>query len=95
MMRAWKMRVWSRGFQRRFRKSLSDRLLVTVIAPCIFASFAWASLAWAQESSHSAGWVVISVEDYRVLRAKAYPACERNGCVWLKSVSAPTPADVE
>ena len=68
------MRVWSRGFQRRFRKSLSDRLLVTVIAPCIFASFAWASLAWAQESSHSAGWVVISVEDYRVLRAKAYPA---------------------
>ena len=32
---------------------------------------------WAQEkpveSSHNAGWVVIPVEEYRVLRAKAYP----------------------
>jgi hypothetical protein len=26
------------------------------------------------ESSHASGWVVISVDDYRVLRAKAYPA---------------------
>src|SRR5580692_4774647 len=33
---------------------------------------------WAQEKpvepSHNAGWVVIPVEEYRVLRAKAYPA---------------------
>src|SRR5580693_8794059 len=32
---------------------------------------------WAQEKpvepSHNAGWVVIPVEEYRVLRAKAYP----------------------
>ena len=26
------------------------------------------------EASHAAGWVVIPVEEYRVLRAKAYPA---------------------
>ena len=29
--------------------------------------------AFGQESSHSSGWVVISVDEYRVLRAKAYP----------------------
>lgn len=31
-------------------------------------------LAIAQDASHSAGWVVISVDDYRDLRAKAYPS---------------------
>ena len=30
--------------------------------------------AIAQESTHSPGWVVISVDDYRDLRAKAYPS---------------------
>jgi hypothetical protein len=30
--------------------------------------------AFAQEAAHSPGWVVISVSDYRVLRAKAYPS---------------------
>jgi hypothetical protein len=28
----------------------------------------------AQEASHSPGWVVISVPDYRALRVKAFPA---------------------
>jgi hypothetical protein len=46
--------------------------------PCLLAaSICWGAIAQAQEkiteSSHAGGWVVISVEEYRVLRAKAYP----------------------
>jgi hypothetical protein len=46
--------------------------------PCILAaSICWGAVAQAQEKltepSHAAGWVVIPVEEYRVLRAKAYP----------------------
>jgi hypothetical protein len=46
--------------------------------PCLLAaSICWGAIAQAQEkiieSSHAAGWVVIPVEEYRVLRAKAYP----------------------
>jgi hypothetical protein len=46
--------------------------------PCIAAaSLCWGAAAQAQEkpaeTSHLAGWVVIPVEEYRVLRAKAYP----------------------
>lgn len=47
--------------------------------PCIVAaSLCWGAAARAQEKplepSHASGWVVIPVEEYRVLRAKAYPA---------------------
>src|SRR5256885_4854673 len=46
--------------------------------PCMLAaSICWGALAQAQEKSqepsHIAGWVVIPVDEYRVLRAKAYP----------------------
>jgi hypothetical protein len=46
--------------------------------PCLLAaSICWGAIAQAQEktaeSSHAGGWVVIPVEEYRVLRAKAYP----------------------
>jgi hypothetical protein len=46
--------------------------------PCmVAASLCWGAAAAAQdkpaEPSHNAGWVVIPVEEYRVLRAKAYP----------------------
>jgi hypothetical protein len=46
--------------------------------PCLVAaSLCWGAAAHAQEkpteSSHIAGWVVIPVDEYRVLRAKAYP----------------------
>src|ERR1700690_3145263 len=46
--------------------------------PCmVAASLCWGAAAGAQdkpaEPSHNAGWVVIPVEEYRVLRAKAYP----------------------
>jgi hypothetical protein len=46
--------------------------------PCLVAaSLVWGATVLAQErsteSSHTAGWVVIPVEEYRVLRAKAYP----------------------
>ena len=45
---------------------------------CVIALLACATGVRAQEkaadASHGAGWVVIPVEEYRVLRAKAYPA---------------------
>src|ERR1700676_256374 len=46
--------------------------------PCLVAaSLCWGAAAHAQEkpteSAHIAGWVVIPVDEYRVLRAKAYP----------------------
>jgi hypothetical protein len=46
--------------------------------PCLVAaSLCWGAAAHAQEKpsepSHIAGWVVIPVDEYRVLRAKAYP----------------------
>src|SRR6266581_4274443 len=50
------------------------RLFLLCIAT---ASICWGAPAQTQEktveSSHTAGWVVIPVEEYRVLRAKAYP----------------------
>jgi len=46
--------------------------------PCLLAASLSAIAAQAQDKpadpSHTAGWVVIPVEEYRVLRAKAYPA---------------------
>src|SRR5580692_422105 len=46
--------------------------------PCmVVASLCWGAVAGGQdkpaEPPHNAGWVVIPVEEYRVLRAKAYP----------------------
>ncbi len=54
------------------------RLTLRPLFPCILiASLCWGAAARAQEkpdeSSHTSGWVVIPVDEYRVLRAKAYP----------------------
>jgi hypothetical protein len=54
------------------------RFDLRLLFPCILAaSICWGSLAQAQEKGsepgHAAGWVVIPVDEYRVLRAKAYP----------------------
>src|SRR5450631_578851 len=54
------------------------RFALRPLFPCfVAASIAWGAAAQAQEKptepSHTAGWVVISVDEYRVLRAKAYP----------------------
>ena len=56
------------------------RFALRPLLPCILvvaASLCWGALAPAQEkspeTSHAAGWVVIPVDEYRVLRAKAYP----------------------
>src|SRR5579859_5875036 len=53
------------------------RLTLRWFVPCIVASSLFCSAARAQEKpvepSHLAGWVVIPVDEYRVLRAKAYP----------------------
>src|SRR6201998_3148390 len=55
------------------------KFLLKRFFPCLAAcTFWWGALVHAQEkpveAAHAAGWVVIPVEEYRVLRAKAYPA---------------------
>ena len=59
---------------------LAASVLRGVVLRCVVSCFATSALfigAAAQEkpaeTSHLAGWVVIPVEEYRVLRAKAYP----------------------
>ena len=54
------------------------RFVLRPLFPCLVAaSVSWGAAAEAQEKavepSHAPGWVVIPVEEYRVLRAKAYP----------------------
>ena len=54
------------------------RFALRQFVPCILAAgLCTGVLAWAQEKPaepiHASGWVVIPVEEYRVLRAKAYP----------------------
>ena len=53
------------------------RLSLRLIIPCLVAGSIFSPAARAQqkpaEPSHIAGWVVIPVDEYRVLRAKAYP----------------------
>src|SRR5579871_3179395 len=60
------------------RRSQLRRFALKKLLPCcVMALLACATGVRAQEkasdSSHGAGWVVIPVEEYRVLRAKAYP----------------------
>ena len=54
------------------------RFALRPFACLVAASLIWGAALSAQEkspdSSHAAGWVVIPVEEYRMLRAKAYPA---------------------
>src|SRR6202030_755595 len=56
---------------------LRQFVLRTFIPCLVAASVCWGAPARAQEksaeTSHIAGWVVIPVEEYRVLRAKAFP----------------------
>jgi hypothetical protein len=47
--------------------------LVPLVAACYFSGALLSAQEKAPELSHTAGWVVIPVEEYRVLRAKAYP----------------------
>src|SRR5580692_9482062 len=54
------------------------RFVLRPLFPCmVVASLCWGAVAGGQdkpaEPSHNAGWVVIPVDEYRVLRAKAYP----------------------
>src|SRR6202140_3485209 len=55
-----------------------SRFTLRPFFPCLVsASLCWGATTQAQEKplepSHIAGWVVIPVDEYRVLRAKAYP----------------------
>lgn len=49
------------------------RFLLCLVAAATFFAGAIQAQEKAPEASRSAGWVVIPVEEYRVLRAKAYP----------------------
>jgi len=48
-------------------------LLPCLVTACICSVVAARAQEKPAESAHAAGWVVIPVEEYRVLRAKAYP----------------------
>ena len=56
------------------RLDVLRRLLPCVMAASICSTVAAPAQEKPAEPSHAAGWVVIPVEEYRVLRAKAYPA---------------------
>ena len=47
------------------------KLFIVCLAATLFIS---TSIVSAQEATHSSGWIVISVDDYKALRAKAFPA---------------------
>jgi hypothetical protein len=54
------------------------RIALRHFVPCILAASLFSAVAThaqekAPESIHASGWVVIPVQEYRVLRAKAYP----------------------
>jgi hypothetical protein len=49
------------------------RRLANFSALFLLATFCLASVVRAEEASHSAGWVVIGLDEYKTLRAKAYP----------------------
>src|SRR6201993_2503843 len=55
------------------RKGALRRLLPCIVSACICSVVAARAQEKPAESAHAAGWVVIPVEEYRVLRAKAYP----------------------
>lgn len=56
------------------RRSVLRQLCPCLVAALLVSGAAARAQEKIAESSHASGWVVISVDDYRVLRAKAYPA---------------------
>src|SRR4029077_7759653 len=50
----------------------SSRFLFCAYVVALF--FISAASTFAQTAAHSPGWVVLSVDEYRILRARAYPA---------------------
>ena len=49
------------------------RSIPCLLALCLFAIAAAQAQEKPTDAPHAAGWVVISVDEYKVLRAKAYP----------------------
>jgi len=53
---------------------LKKRTAFSLFAPSLFALlFFFAASSFAQTATHSPGWVVLPVDEYRTLHAKAYP----------------------
>jgi len=61
------LRIWQ------LRRSALRQFLPCLVAASLFAGVAARAQEKAAEPLHAAGWVVIPVDEYRVLRAKAYP----------------------
>ncbi|MGB6833410.1 MAG: hypothetical protein WCA94_12330 [Candidatus Acidiferrum sp.] len=58
-----------------FRSLPSTKWTFSPLFACLFATFFLCiTPSFAQNTSHAPGWVVISVSEYRLLHAKAYPA---------------------
>src|ERR1700757_3624718 len=55
------------------RKGALRRLLPCLVTACICSIVAAHAQEKPADSAHAAGWVIIPVDEYRVLRAKAYP----------------------
>jgi hypothetical protein len=55
------------------RRSALRQLLSCLVAASVISAAPAIGQEKANESAHAPGWVVIPVEEYRVLRAKAYP----------------------
>jgi len=54
--------------------ALKKRTAFSLFAPSLFALlFLFAASSFAQIATHSPGWVVLPVDEYRTLHAKAYP----------------------
>ena len=47
---------------------------MTRLLVCVFTAILAASAASAQDAGRGDGWVVLSIEDYRALRARAFPS---------------------
>jgi hypothetical protein len=55
------------------RQFVHQRLLPCLVAAAFCAGLTARAQEKAVDASHNAGWVVIPIDEYRVLRAKAYP----------------------
>jgi hypothetical protein len=67
------MKNSNRAVLPQLRRFALRQLLPCVVTTCLICGIGARAQEKSADSLHAAGWVVIPVEEYRVLRAKAYP----------------------
>jgi len=67
------MKNSNRAVRPQLRRLALRQLLPCLLTACVFSGVAARAQEKTAEPVHASGWVVIPVEEYRVLRAKAYP----------------------